>query len=100
MKPSPHNRMKGPRHPKTKAAPNWPELLAKDFSFEALKLCSKLTVGRIAQLCDVTLLEARAMQVEFLKFANDNGARFPKWKTELDAWLEFRIEQKKLKRAA
>ena len=34
-------------------------------------------------------------RVAFLRFVEDYAGRFPKWKTELDAWLDFRIEEKR-----
>ena len=60
-----------------------------------LEMAAGLTIERVAKLAEIPLEEAREYRISFLRFVEQNAARFRDWKTEVDAWIEFRLEEKK-----
>ena len=80
------------RHPKR------PPLPPGSFSPKAplsifSKIAGTMTIGRIAQMLQIPAYMARKEQIGFLRYVEDNAEFRPKWKHEIDAWLDYRMYQ-------
>ena len=65
-----------------------------------IEIARSMTIARIARMLDMTPQQAEEEQVRFLRFVEDEAARFPKWRNEIDAWIEYRISLKKQRERA
>lgn len=58
-----------------------------------LEMVSKMTIAQIGKLTGLSIKEAEAYRARFFRFAEQNAVRFPKWRTEFDAFVDFRLEE-------